>query len=170
MTAGGSDVTGLVVRLRPSALVSGRITFERDPAHPDVKPPAGTSGRPGPAGTSGRSGGSDSGRERPPAMTITRGFARSGSPPGGRPGTPRGGPQFIHSRSFLGGSITSDKTCYVNQSIWSLVIGTSDHREFRAIPALGPSSAWGLPDVTDDPMINDPMADDRWPDERAIFV
>lgn len=39
VTVGSADITGLVVRLRPQATVKGQITFERDPARPDVPLP-----------------------------------------------------------------------------------------------------------------------------------
>ncbi len=39
VTAGGGDISGLVVRLRPSAVVKGQIVLERDPARPDVPLP-----------------------------------------------------------------------------------------------------------------------------------
>jgi len=40
LTVGGSDLNGIVLRLRPHATMSGRIVVETDPARPDVKPPA----------------------------------------------------------------------------------------------------------------------------------
>ena len=40
LTVGGSDVNGVVLRLRPHATMSGRIIVEADPAQPDKKPPS----------------------------------------------------------------------------------------------------------------------------------
>lgn len=40
LTVGGADVSGVVLRLKPHATMSGRVVVDADPAQPDAKPPA----------------------------------------------------------------------------------------------------------------------------------